>query len=104
MGDERRKYERLRIPLEARWEGTSCRHAARIYDISLSGCYVEALTPVTQGERIELEIQLPTARWLRLQGEVVHAQPNMGFGVSLTDLREQDRFMLERLLEYASGE
>lgn len=87
--------------MEMRWEGMSGRHAARVYDLSLSGCYVETLGHVTQGERIEFEIQLPTGRWLRLQGVVMHAQPGMGFGLRLANEAGPEREMLERLLEFA---
>lgn len=104
MGEEQREFQRARFPMEMRWEGLSGRHVARIYDISLGGCYVETLGQVTQGERIKFEIQLPTGRWLRLQGEVVHVQPNMGFGLRLPHLSEQDRSMLSHLLEYAHGQ
>ena len=101
---DRRRSDRIQLPLEVRWEGISGRRVARVYDISLSGCYIETLGQVTKGERIRFEVQLPTGRWLPLQGDVVHEQPNMGFGVRLVDAPERDRRMLEQLLEYASGE
>ncbi len=104
MGDERRQFGRARLPLEVRWEGLSGRHTARIYDLSLGGCYVETLGQVTPGEHIRFEIELPTGRWLRLEGEVVHAQPNMGFGLRLINLSGTDRDMLAHLLEYAGGQ
>jgi hypothetical protein len=104
MGDERREFERVMFPMEMRWEGLSGRHSARVYDFSLGGCYVETIGQVTLGERISFEVQLPTGRWLQLQAEVVHVQPNIGFGLRLRTLSEQDRCMLEQLLEYASGQ
>ena len=104
MGNERRQFERAQLPLEMRWEGLSGRHAARVYDLSLGGCYVETLGQVTPGERIGFEIELPTGRWLRLEGEVVHAQPNMGFGLRLINLSGTDSDMLAHLLEYAGGQ
>jgi len=104
MVDEQRQFERVRLPMEVHWEGLSGKHAARIYDLSLSGCYVETLGQVTPGERIRFEIELPTGRWLRLEGEAVHAQPSMGFGVRLINLSATDRDMLAHLLEYAGGQ
>ena len=103
MGDERRQFGRVRLPMEVRWEGLSGRHAARVYDLSLGGCYVETMGQVMLGERIRFEIELPTGRWLRLEGEVAHAQPNMGFGLRLVNLSGTDRDMLAHLLEYAGG-
>jgi hypothetical protein len=75
MGEERRLYERVRLPLEVRWEGLSGRHAARVYDLDLGGCYVETLGQVQAGERVRFEVQSPTGRWLGFRGEIVHAQP-----------------------------
>lgn len=104
MADERRRYERVGIPLEARWEGLAGRHAARISDISLGGCYVETLGQVAEGERINFEIQLPTERWLPLRGEVAHYYPHMGFGLRFFDLTEAEEDVLARLIEYVRGD
>jgi hypothetical protein len=104
MADEQRQFERVRLPMEVHWEGISGKYAARIYDLSLSGCYVETLGQVTMGERIRFEIELPTSRWLELEGEVVHAEANMGFGLRLVNLSGADRGMLAHLLEYAGGQ
>ncbi len=101
MSDERRQHERVRFPLEVRWEGLSGRHSARVYDLSLSGCYIESLGQVQLHERVSFHIQSPTGRWLSLAGEVVHAQPNMGFGIRLTGLSELQREALTGLLDYA---
>ena len=101
--DERRRDERVRFPLEVRWEGLSGRHTARVYDISLSGCYIETLGDVQTGERLSFEIQSPTGRWLQFEGRVVHHQRNMGFGLRLVNLSDARRDALSRLLEYARG-
>jgi hypothetical protein len=101
MLNERRCHERVRIPLEVRWEGLSGRGVARIYDLSLSGCYIESLGHVQPLMRISLDIQSPTGCWLSLSGEVVHFQPNMGFGVRLSGMSELQREALTGLLDYA---
>ncbi len=103
MGDERRQFERVRLPMEVRWEGLAGKHAARIYDLSLSGCYVETLGQVQVGEIIRFEVQSPTGRWLEFRGVVVHSQPNMGFGLHLVNLSETDHDVLARLLEYGNA-
>ena len=104
MTDERRRYERVDIPLEARWEGLAGRQSARISDISLGGCYVETLGQVAEGEQINFEIRLPTERWLRLRGIVAHYYPNLGFGVRFFDLTAAEQDVLARLLEYVRGD
>ena len=101
MVDERRRQDRVRIPLEARWKGLSGRHEARIYDLSLSGCYIESTGQVAIHELVQFEIQSLSGRWLPLQGEVMHFQPSFGFAVRFTDLSEAQQSSLDALLEYA---
>jgi hypothetical protein len=98
---ERRLSERVRLPLELRWEGLSGRHSARLYDLSSSGCYVEAPGQVQTGELVRFEVQSPTGRWLRLEGEVVHAETHMGFALRFVDLSESQACVVEELVEYA---
>jgi hypothetical protein len=98
---ERRGHERVRVPLEVRWEGLSGWRAARIYDISMSGCYVEALSHTHVAERLHIEIQTPAGPWLELDGEVIHHQPYMGFGLRFVNLTDSQRDSLAALIEYA---
>jgi hypothetical protein len=100
MSDDRRTTERFSFPLEARWEGQSGRHTARISDISLGGCYIESLGQVTIGETISFEIQLPTARWMRLRGTVAYQHPNVGFGVQFLDLSELEIDLLSDVIDF----
>jgi c-di-GMP-binding flagellar brake protein YcgR len=100
---ERRRDERIALPLEAHYEALSGKYVARLSDVSLGGCYVESLAQVSVGETIRFEIQLPTGRWLPLQGEVVYHHPHLGFGVRFTDLSELEREMLASIIEYGSA-
>jgi hypothetical protein len=102
MKEEQRHHERIRFPLELRWEGLSGKHEARVYDISLSGFYIESLRQVQLGEQIRFEIQSPTGRWHAFQGEIVHYQPNIGFGVRLSEMSDLQRNTLAELIHYAS--
>ena len=101
MGDERRRQDRVRIPLEVRWEGLSGKHEARVYDICLGGCYIETAGQVELHERVRFEVQSPSGRWLPLQGEVMHSQPGFGFAVRFAELSEAQQQGLAALLEYA---
>ncbi len=53
------------------------------------------------GGHIRFEVQSPTERWLQFQGEVVHSQTHMGFGVRFLDLSELQRHALALLIAYA---
>jgi c-di-GMP-binding flagellar brake protein YcgR len=101
--EDKRRDERVSLPLEAHCEGLSGKYSARLSDVSLGGCYVETLALVSVGEHIRFEVQLPTGRWLPLQGEVVYHHPNLGFGVRFTEISELEREMLASIIEYGSA-
>ncbi len=100
MSDERRNAERVELPLEARWEGQSGKHSARISDLGIGGCYIATYGQVTDGEVINFEIQLPTGNWMRLRGQVAYCHPNMGFGVRFKGLSESEAHLIEDLIAF----
>lgn len=101
--ENKRRYGRLRLPLEVRWEGLSGKHEARVYDLSAGGCYIESMGQVMDGERIVFRVQTPRGRWLVLHGEIVHHQPNMGFGVRFLPLAPPTAQQLTELIRDARG-
>ncbi|MFL6211554.1 MAG: PilZ domain-containing protein [Pyrinomonadaceae bacterium] len=101
MADERRAAERVRLALEARWTGLSGQHTARVYDLSLTGCYIEWLGQVNSGERVVFQIALPDGSWLVLHGVVVHCDPHIGFGLHFLALAPATRRRLEETLAHA---
>src|SRR6185503_7853414 len=98
MSRERRNNERKQILLEARWESLSKRHEARVDDVSLGGCFVNTYAKVELGERVNLEIQLPSGKWLPLRGRVASYQPGVGFGLSFTPLTARGTEVLKELM------
>lgn len=103
MSEERRSDERVPVTLEVRWSSLSGQRSARISDISMGGCYVEALAPVTMGEIIRFEVRLPTGRWMPLVGEVAYHLPSMGFGMRFRNLTETQTEVIASLLDYMRG-
>ena len=98
--DERRKSERVRTQLDARWEGVLTRRNGTIVDISTSGCFILTSDDVQPKELIRLEIEMPTGRDIYLWGEVVYQVHEMGFAVRFTGTSETEHKMLDMLLEY----
>ena len=98
MNEERRRSERKRILLEAKWESMSRTHEARVDDVSLGGCFVNTFGRVEPNELVNLEIQLPSGEWLPLRGEVASYQPGVGFGLAFTSLTEEETAVLKELL------
>ena len=98
MIEDRREEERKDITLEARWEGGSGRHPARVSDISLGGCYLDTLGQVEVGEVIGVEIKLPDGGWLPLRGSVAFYHPGLGFSICFTFLTDEEQYQLSQLI------
>jgi hypothetical protein len=98
MSDERRSSQRKQILLEAKWESMSRTHEARVDDISLGGCFVNTYGKVELGERVDLQIELPSGEWLPLSGCVASYQPGVGFGLSFDSLTEEESAALKELI------
>jgi hypothetical protein len=101
MSRERRSNQRKQILLEARWESLSSRHEARVDDVSLGGCFVNSYAKVELGERVDLEIQLPSKKWLSLRGHVASYHPGVGFGMSFSSLTATETAGLKELIRTA---
>ena len=98
MSNERRRSQRKRILLEAKWESMSRKHEARVDDISLGGCFVNTYGKVELGEPVNLEMKLPSGEWLPLRGVVASYQPGVGFGMSFTPLNKHETATLRELM------
>jgi PilZ domain-containing protein len=103
MIDDRRIEERVALSLPARWDGLSgSQHSERIEDLSLGGCFVSARGAVNVGDLMGLEIQLPSGKWLKLQGQVAAYQSGIGFGVVFNFLTEDEEQALRYLISGAA--
>jgi PilZ domain len=98
MSGERRRSERKRVLLEAKWASMSRTHEARVDDVSLGGCFVNTFGRVEPNETVNLQIQLPSGEWLPLRGEVASYQPGVGFGLAFTSLSEEEIEVLKELM------
>ena len=98
MNKERRINRRIPLNRPARYDGLSGAHEARLEDISMGGCFVNARGQVEPGEAITIEIKMLSGEWLKLQGEVTSCQPGIGFGVVFSLIREEEVISLEQLL------
>lgn len=103
MSQNRRVAERVRVNLNARWQGCFDEQEGCVADISTSGCFILTSGEVTPMELIDLEIQLPTERWIRLFGQVIYHIEDMGFGLRFTvgDGGNDELKLLTNFIEYA---
>jgi len=98
MSGERRRNQRRKVLLEARWESLSKHHPARVDDVSLSGCFVNTYGPVETGEPVDLKILMPSGQWIAISGYVATYQNGVGFGMAFTDLTWENERALRELL------
>ena len=98
MTQNRRTNERKSLNLDARWDGLSGQHEARVSDIGLGGCFVNTVTRVELGQLIGIEIRRPSGEWLRLQGAVSSCHEGVGFGLEFTALTEDQKSTLKELM------
>jgi hypothetical protein len=84
MSEERRRAERVKVNLPARWEGARARERGTISDISVSGCFLLSGGATTPGDSISVALELPKGRTIELRGEVVYLTEEIGFAVRFT--------------------
>jgi hypothetical protein len=74
---------------------------ATFTDISLHGCYVEAMSTFRLGAKVGLTMEVNGFR-VESHGEVRVVYPNLGMGISFTTVSEPDRERLRELLRSLS--
>jgi len=80
-------------------------HDARMSEISMSGCYIDSKGQGRAlGETVELKVHLPDGPWVSLQGELINEDYPMGFGLSFTNLSEEDRRLIAEVVAAHGGE
>jgi len=82
---ERRRFPRVACRIEALISevGTALSHNGKVSDISLGGCYVEMLSPLPAGTRIELDLKSALGS-LHARGTVNTSHMGMGMSVAFT--------------------
>ena len=98
MTDERRRSPRVKVNLQARWEGVMSQLEATITDLSKTGCFVLTGGNVEPKELVRLEIEVPEGEPLVLWAEVVDAAFEIGFAVRFTSMTDDDELRLSRFI------
>jgi len=95
---ERRQYPRhpCRIEASVTIEGTTMSVGAKVTDISMSGCYMEMLSPLPVDTLVEVTLN-PGDTTLRVHGRVRISQMGMGMAVSFSSVAPDDFEKLRKL-------
>jgi PilZ domain len=101
--DERRKSPRYRCQGSAhlREIPSGVSTWATFTDISLHGCYVEAMATFRTGAKLSLTMEVNGFR-VESGGEVKVVYPNLGMGIGFTTISDADRERLRELLRSLS--
>jgi PilZ domain len=101
MDNERRHSPRKMLLIEVRYEGAGVRAETRICDISDSGVFIEVLSPLSVGEKINLWFTLPDGYPIEAEGVVTQSQPTIGMGVAFTNLNQGDADRIRKFISEA---
>jgi hypothetical protein len=101
--DNKRKSPRYRCQGSARLREVASGGStwATFTDISLHGCYVEAMSTFRVGAEVGLTLEVNGFR-LESSGEVRVVYPNLGMGICFTTMSDPDRERLRELLRSLS--
>ena len=94
----RRESDRIPGPFDA-WRVGVLHTPVRIYDISLGGCFVNAMHEQVPGVVVMLEVQLPGEGTLELKARTLYRRPGFGFAVRFIEMDDQTRARLARALQ-----
>ena len=95
---ERRTAERVRLNLNARWEGLMTQGRGAVSDLSSTGCFVLSGGQVTNGELIQLQIDFPRNVGI-VWGRVVYSVADIGFALRFAFGGEDEQRALARLID-----
>ena len=70
------------------------RLSARISELGVGGCYVDALTPFPEGTMVKLRISRDQGAFESI-GRVVYTHANFGMGIAFTNVTPDQRSILE---------
>jgi hypothetical protein len=88
MRYERRRAERVKVNLPARWEGAIQQSEATVTSLSVTGCFILSGGKVEPKELLRVEIYFPDDEPLYAWGEVVDQAHEIGFAVQFTLIEE----------------
>lgn len=98
--NDRRQYPRytVQVQIEIHPEGSLVPTRLETTDLSRSGCYIQMLTPLPVGLRVQATLWLADSV-LVVRGRVVTRHPQFGNGIMFVDFEDQAEVLLNRYLD-----
>ena len=97
---KQRRYPRFRaaLPVELRQPGVNVPVREQTGEISLGGCYVEMTSTQQVSQEVEIILWIGQEKVVA-QGMVVSNHPAFGNGIKFTQVSEEDRARLQKLVD-----
>jgi len=95
---ERRGYVRQQVRVEAEVIGLEdgVRLRGVVVDISMTGCFVEMLSPLSVGSAVSITLESGDER-MKSRGEVRSSLPGMGIGIQFKEMDENSQKALKQI-------
>jgi hypothetical protein len=74
--------------------GSGARLSARVSELGLGGCYVDAFNPFPEGALVDLRI-LRDQGVFEAKAKIVYCHPSFGMGLAFTEMTPAHRLLLE---------
>ena len=93
------------VSLDVVWQGSTGKQDARMSEISMDGCFIDSMVQGRAlGDIVELKVHLPSGPWVSLQGELVHEDYPIGFGLRFSGLTDGDKRLLAQVVVAHGGD
>lgn len=96
---ERRAHPRLKGPFEGSWDGSG--RVDRIIDVSIGGCFIEAVTPPPAAQHIRVRLTFE-GRQFSVRAVVLYSEQNYGFAVRFEEPPPDMLDLIERAVSHGS--
>jgi len=105
MPDSPAEHEPVTVSLDVVWQGSSGKQDARMSEISMAGCFIDSrVQGRSRGDIVDFKVHLPGGPWVALQGELVHEDYPMGFGLRFKGLTGVDKGLLAQVVVAHGGD
>lgn len=99
------RSEPVIVSLDVVWQGSSGKHDARMCEISMEGCFIDSRAHGrVLGDTVDFKVHMPSGLWVSLQGELVHEDYPMGFGLRFKGLSGGDKRLLAEVVIAHGGD
>ena len=100
MDQERRRTPRFSFiaSAEVLAENAGSRLAARISDLSVSGCYVDTINPLSDGTLVQVKI-FNDSQFFEAPATVVYSHTHLGMGLAFREVQANSQSVLQNWIQ-----